>query len=52
MAIRRYLDEAERLSRFRPFDRVKDLIGSVDSGVSDIGTRHREFLLDRFRKRG
>lgn len=52
MAIQRYLDETEHAPRARPYDAVKDLIGSVDSGLSDIGSRHREYLLKRFRKRG
>lgn len=52
LAIQRYLDETERMSGPRPYDQVKDLIGSLDSGVSDLGSRHREYLLARFRKRG
>jgi Arc/MetJ-type ribon-helix-helix transcriptional regulator len=52
LAIQRYLDEAELAARPRPYDALKDLIGSLDSGVSDIGSRHREYLLARFRKRG
>lgn len=52
MAIQRYLDEAELSPRPRPYDLIKDLIGSVDSGRSDVGSRHREYLLARFRNRG
>jgi hypothetical protein len=52
MAIQRYLDEAERGGQPRPYDLVRDLVGSVASGVSDLGSRHREYLLARFRKRG
>ncbi len=52
MAIQRYLDEAERGGQARPYDLVRDLVGSVASGVSDLGSRHREYLLARFRKRG
>lgn len=52
MAIQRYLDDAERGGQPRPYDLVRDLVGSVASGVSDLGSRHREYLLARFRKRG
>ncbi len=52
LAIQRYLDEAERGGQPRPYDLVRDLVGSVASGVSDLGSRHREYLLARFRKRG
>lgn len=33
----------------KPFDRMRDLIGSVKSGVPDLGERHREYLLQRLR---
>ncbi len=52
LAIQRYLDEAEQAARPRPYDLAKDLIGSVRSGVGDMGSRHREYLLARFRRRG
>ena len=52
LAIQRYLDETQQMPRPRPYDAVRDLIGSLDSGVTDIGSRHREYLLARFRKRG
>lgn len=31
----------------RPADLVRDLLGSVQSGIPDLGTRHREHLLAR-----
>jgi len=52
LAIQRYLEEGVLNPRPRPYDLVKDLIGSVNSGRSDVGSRHREYLLARFRKRG
>ncbi len=52
LAIQRYLDEVDRARSPRPYDLVQDLVGSLDSGVSDLGSRHREYLLARFRKRG
>ena len=33
----------------RPIDRVRDLLGQVESGVPDLGLRHREYLLRRLR---
>jgi len=33
----------------RPFDRMRDLTGSIESGVPDLGQRHREYLLQRLR---
>jgi hypothetical protein len=33
----------------RPVDRVRDLLGSYESGVPDLGSRHREHILRRLR---
>jgi metal-responsive CopG/Arc/MetJ family transcriptional regulator len=34
----------------RPIERVRDLLGSVESGVPDLGQRHREYLVQRLRR--
>ena len=52
LAVQRYLDEIEGESQPRPFDRVHDLLGSLDSGVSNLGTRHRKHLLASLHPRG
>ncbi|MCC6212031.1 MAG: ribbon-helix-helix protein, CopG family [Burkholderiales bacterium] len=44
LALAAYLD-AE--SAVRPIERVRDLLGSIESGVPDLGQRHREHLLRR-----
>ena len=33
----------------QPFERMADLIGSVSSGIPDLGERHREHLVKRLR---
>ncbi len=33
----------------KPIERVRDLLGSVESGVSDLGQHHREYLLRRLK---
>ncbi len=33
----------------RPVERVRDLLGQIESGVPDLGQRHREYLLQRLR---
>lgn len=33
----------------RPIERVRDLLGQVESGVPDLGQRHREHLVRRLR---
>lgn len=34
----------------RPIDRVRDLIGAVESGLPDVGQRHRDYLLRQVRR--
>ena len=36
----------------RPAHRVRDLIGSLESGVPTLAERHREFILESLRRRG
>lgn len=33
----------------RPINRVRDLLGAFESGVPDLGQRHREYLVKRLR---
>jgi hypothetical protein len=33
----------------RPIERVRDLLGKIESRVPDLGQRHREYLLKRLR---
>ena len=34
----------------RPAERVRDLIGSLKSGIPDLATRHREYLVKKLRR--
>ncbi len=43
------LEEVEEES-FRPVERVRDLLGCVESGIPDLGQRHREYLIERLRR--
>ncbi len=33
----------------RPIERVRDLLGRVESGLPDLGQRHRDYLVRRLR---
>ena len=44
MAVAEFLQISEPETG-RPFERVKRLLGSLESGVPDLATRHREYLL-------
>jgi len=34
----------------RPIERVRDLLGSIASGMPDLGQRHREYLVKRLKR--
>ena len=47
LALEQFLEAAPQT---RPIERVRDLLGSIESGVPDLGQRHREHLLRRLRR--
>lgn len=50
-ALEEYLSSSERISDTRPINKVKTLIGSVNSGKPDLGEMHREHLIKRLARR-
>jgi metal-responsive CopG/Arc/MetJ family transcriptional regulator len=44
-ALRDYLN-AQTKSGPRPAERVKGLIGSLDSGISDLAEQHRAYIIE------
>jgi hypothetical protein len=51
VALERFVREAAGEEESIPYDRVKSLLGSVASGVSDLGEAHREHLLKKLKRR-
>jgi metal-responsive CopG/Arc/MetJ family transcriptional regulator len=49
MALERFLGEFHGEEGI-PYEKVKNLIGTVSSGISDLGESHRKYLLKKFRK--
>ena len=47
LALEQFLDAEPDI---RPIERVRDLLGRVDSGIPDLGQRHREHLIRRLRR--
>ncbi len=50
LALEQYLSEPNTKLRRRPIELVRDLLGSVESGVPDLGQHHRDYLLKRLRR--
>lgn len=49
LALEQFLSEADAEEERRPIELVRDLLGSIESGVPDLGQRHRDYLLKRMR---
>jgi Arc/MetJ-type ribon-helix-helix transcriptional regulator len=50
LALTRFLREETGEGMPLPYNRVKNLIGKVESGISDLGEAHREHLHNWFRR--
>jgi Arc/MetJ-type ribon-helix-helix transcriptional regulator len=51
LALRRYL-ELSPAGKGSPADRVRDLIGLLDSGIPDLAENHRAYVLEAIRRGG
>jgi predicted DNA-binding protein len=49
MAVTEFLQISEHPQE-RPAERVRDLIGSLKTGVPDLATRHREYIVKKLRR--
>jgi metal-responsive CopG/Arc/MetJ family transcriptional regulator len=50
MALENFLSEVDGLEETKPYERVKELIGSVSSGIANLGEAHRDYLIDKLKK--
>jgi hypothetical protein len=50
MALERFLEEFQGIEEDRPYEKIKSLIGSISSGISDLGESHRKYLLKQFKR--
>jgi metal-responsive CopG/Arc/MetJ family transcriptional regulator len=50
LALARFIREEMGEGTPSPYNRVKNLIGKVESGIPDLGEAHREHLYSRFRR--
>lgn len=50
MALEKFLEEFHVKEEHTPYERVKDLIGTVSSGIPDLGESHRKHLVKKFRQ--
>ncbi len=51
MAIKKFLETTPEPER-KPFEKAMHLIGVAQSGVSDLGQNHRQYLIERMKAKG
>ena len=49
MAIKKFIEDIAEEKEIKPYTRVKHLLGVAESGVSDLGQRHREHLIRKIK---
>ena len=49
IALKKFIEEYND-STEKPFTKVKHLLGIVESGMPDLGQRHRDYLIKKIKK--
>ena len=52
MAIRKFLKEYSGQEETDLYSKAKRLVGIVESGISDLGQNHREYLIKKIKNAG
>ncbi len=50
MALRQFIEENLKHNQRTPFEKVTDLLGTAESGIKDLGQRHRDYLIKKIRR--
>ncbi len=50
MALEKLVAEFREAPEPVPYEKVKNLVGAISSGVPDLGEAHRKYLKDRLRR--
>jgi len=50
LALKQFIDENLSPDPRTPFQKVSHLLGKAESGLKDLGQRHRDYLVQKIRK--
>jgi len=50
LAIKRFIEENTEDDQRSPYQKVRHLVGTAESGIKDLGQRHREHFIKKIRK--
>ncbi|MBD3345909.1 MAG: ribbon-helix-helix protein, CopG family [Chitinivibrionales bacterium] len=52
MAIKEYIERNLDGGQRKPYQKVRHLLGIAESGINDLGQRHRQHILNKINKSG
>jgi predicted transcriptional regulator len=50
LALKEFIEENIAADDRAPYDKVRHLVGTAESGIKDLGQRHREYLIKKIQK--
>lgn len=50
MALEKFIDEFKEGEKIKPYDRVANILGTISSGISNLGGAHRRYLLKKIKR--
>lgn len=50
LALKQFLDENSEGIDQSPFKKVRSILGVVESGIKDLGQRHRSYLIQKIKR--
>ncbi|MFH1993635.1 MAG: ribbon-helix-helix protein, CopG family [Pseudomonadota bacterium] len=50
MALKQFIEENLNKDQSAPYQKIRHLLGAAESGIKDLGQRHREYLIKKVRK--
>jgi Arc/MetJ-type ribon-helix-helix transcriptional regulator len=51
LAVKQFTEENLKMDDRPPYERVRNLVGSAESGIKDLGKRHRSYILKKLKGR-
>ncbi len=49
LAVKQFIEDNMKMDDRPPYERIRHLIGSAESGISDLGQRHRHYITSKIR---
>ena len=50
LALKQFIEQNLTEEQSTPYEKVQQILGSVESGIKDLGQRHRDYLIQRIKR--